>query len=336
MEKKHQKTYEGLKIFVKPQRSVVASTPFAKGKLTLVPTTLKIEVKHDGDGPKESGSYVCIGRAGYADLSFYLMPCFNLPTEKKEGEKKVGFVSPYWCVRPTRDPNEANCEKIGQFSPTDGNSSLTIPTIQNSKDISVGDALLLYVPKIDKTPVLEDFQPLETGGKRRKKSWRLNNVWRARSPAGEPCTALPFTSSIEYKSHKRGQFAQGSRVVHLKRTHNTMFHLTANVVHIYIYMADFDLQMDLLFCWEDGYILVCHKIKLLPWLRLSWGGCRPAKWNSVLQQNFSHSQVCSQPLPNKCSEPQQSIREKRLRWWFEPIWDVGSLKISCVSQRCDW
>ena len=170
MEKKHQKTYEGLKIFVKPQRSVVASTPFAKGKLTLVPTTLKIEVKHDGDGPKESGSYVCIGRAGYADLSFYLMPCFNLPTEKKEGEKKVGFVSPYWCVRPTRDPNEANCEKIGQFSPTDGNSSLTIPTIQNSKDISVGDALLLYVPKIDKTPVLEDFQPLETGGKRRKKS----------------------------------------------------------------------------------------------------------------------------------------------------------------------
>ena len=168
MEKKHQKTYDGLKIFVKPQRSVVASTPFTKGKLTLVPTTLKIEVKHDGDEPKEPGNHVCLGRAGYADLSFYLVQCFNMPTEKKEGGKKVGFVSPYWCVRPTRDPNEANCEKTEEFSPTDGNSSLTIPTIRNSKDISVGDALLLYVPRIDKTPVLEDFQPIEAGGKRRK------------------------------------------------------------------------------------------------------------------------------------------------------------------------
>lgn len=168
LEKKHQKTYDGLKIFVKPQRSAVASKPFSKGKLTLVPTTLKIEVKHDGDEPKEPGNHVCIGRAGHSDLSFYLLPCFNVPTEKKEGGKKVGFVSPYWCVRPTRDPNEANCEKSGEFSPTDGNSSLMIPTIRNSKDIAVGDTLLLHVPKIDKAPVLEDFQPIETGGKRRK------------------------------------------------------------------------------------------------------------------------------------------------------------------------
>ena len=168
MEKKHQKTYDGLKIFVKPQRSVVASKPFSKGKLTLVPTTLKIEVKYDGDDPKEPGNHVCLGRAGHADLSFYLLQCFNAPTQKKEGGKTMGFVSPYWCVRPTRDPDEANCEKSGEFSPTDGNSSLMIPTIRNSKDISVGDTLLLYVPKIDKTPMLEDFQHIETGGKRRK------------------------------------------------------------------------------------------------------------------------------------------------------------------------
>ena len=168
MEKKHQKAYDGLKVFVKPQRSVVASTPFAKGKLTLVPTTLKIEVKHDGDEPKEQGTHVCIGRAGRSDMSFYLMPCFNMPTEKKPGGKKVGFVSPYWCVRPTRDPNEANCAKIGEISSTDENASLTIPTIRNSKDIKVGDALLLHVPRIDKTPVLEDFQPISTDNKRRR------------------------------------------------------------------------------------------------------------------------------------------------------------------------
>ena len=162
LEKEHMSSYSGLQIFGKPQRSVVATSKFEKHKLILVPTTLRIEIKNAGDAEKDSGNNVCVGRAGVSDMSFFLCPCFNVPVAKEEGGKEVGFISPYWCVRSTRDEKEANCEKTGVFKPTDLNSNIKIHTIRNSKVINPGDSLLLYVPKTVNAEETEPLTPVVT------------------------------------------------------------------------------------------------------------------------------------------------------------------------------
>lgn len=166
MENQHKEVYPGLQIFVKPHRNVVAKAKFEKNQLVLVPTTMRIDVVHAGETVKEPGNHVCVGKANTGSMSFYLMPCFGMPSVKGDG-RPVGFVSPYWCIRPTRDENEANVQKSGEHKPSDTNSSLKIHTIKNHKVINPGDSLIMFVPKEEKTQDLEQLVPLEPPKRRR-------------------------------------------------------------------------------------------------------------------------------------------------------------------------
>ena len=171
MENHHSAVYEGLQIFVKPHRNVVATVKFEKNQLVLVPTTMRIDVIHAGEDVKEPGNHVCVGKANSGSMSFYLMPCFGMPSVKEDG-RSVGFVSPYWCIRTTRDENEANVQKSGEHKPSDPNVSLKIHTIKNHKVIKPGDSLMMFVPKEEKTQDMEELVPIEpaesVGAKRRK------------------------------------------------------------------------------------------------------------------------------------------------------------------------
>ena len=169
MEHQSHKVYQRLKLIVKP-RGVWATEAFSTGKLTLVPTTLRIDVIHDGDDVKDPGHYVCLGK--YKLMTFYLMPCFIMPSTKDDG-RTTGFVSPYWSIRITKDnKDEANVERTGSFDSSDDNSSLKIHTIKNTKAINPGDELVMYVPKEEKVLDLEAIVPCSSEPEKKRQRIR--------------------------------------------------------------------------------------------------------------------------------------------------------------------
>lgn len=158
MEKSHMDVVGGLKLALKPRRNVIACKKFIKGKLVLVPTTLRIESK-DVSEEASANQSICIGRCGTEKTAYYLNPCFANPLDKVDPGS--AFVAPFWLVQTTHDQEEANMHMSLTVDPSDKNANLKIPTLVNSCAVNADDVLLRFVPKPAK-PEVEQVVPIST------------------------------------------------------------------------------------------------------------------------------------------------------------------------------
>lgn len=151
LEKKHIKVHDGLKVFLKPMKAVIAQKRFGKGELVLVPSTTKIVTEQPQSG-------VCLGSVGLAqeiesaDISLWLAPCTILP---KEGGLKQPFVAPFWFVRSTSVKEDANCEVVPVMDSDHPNHLLKVPFLRNFKPIKSDEELLCFAEKVAKQASVE-------------------------------------------------------------------------------------------------------------------------------------------------------------------------------------
>ena len=104
LEAAHHHVHEQLRVQVKPVKAVFATEAFPKGKLVLVPCSLKLDGRRLGqimDGNKTS---LCLGQlslkhaklATCESMVFWIQPFFS---DGGKDKTKPGFVSPFFCVR---------------------------------------------------------------------------------------------------------------------------------------------------------------------------------------------------------------------------------------------
>ena len=99
LELQHEASYKGLVLQTKPYKSVFTAKQYAKGKLILVPSTMKIERK------------ACPGSLPLGtirEIGLYLWPCYVPP--KRDGGLDGSFLCPFWMVKRTNKESEANVE----------------------------------------------------------------------------------------------------------------------------------------------------------------------------------------------------------------------------------
>ena len=129
-----------LSVMSKPTKAVTATIKFPKGKLVLVPSTLKIEM-----GPKlPSSLHVELKLYAQSELHFWLAPYTYAPDEL--ADKTKGFVAPFWFVGSTDDQSTVNMEL------TSVSASCKIPLLKNICAIPAGTTLLIHRPADDDKP----------------------------------------------------------------------------------------------------------------------------------------------------------------------------------------
>ena len=141
METSNMDVVEGLKLALKPRRNVIACKKFSKGKLVLVPTTLRIESKDVSEHASGNQS-ICIGKCG-TENTVYLNPCFANPSDKVD--PGVAFVAPFWLVQTTHVQEEAKMHMSLTVGPSEKNATLKIPTLVNSCAVNTDDVLLRFL-----------------------------------------------------------------------------------------------------------------------------------------------------------------------------------------------
>ena len=147
-----------LSVQVKPGKAVIAQEKIGKGKLLLVPSTLKISVK-PADAVVPSGFRV---KTPYLDKSFWLLPTVIVPKETES----PGFLNPFWLVQTTSIADEANMT-LAYLKGTNANK-LELPVLKNTKHINPQDKLLLFKEKNTKQPEALIMSPETKQGKKRK------------------------------------------------------------------------------------------------------------------------------------------------------------------------
>jgi hypothetical protein len=125
----HQELLQHTQILVKPKKGVQVTKAFAKGKLLLVPLSLKVMA---GETPPKS-AIVAPVQAG--PLQFWLAP---LPAPKNADH----IAAPFWFVQHDKEDNmEMFSVKASQASGVDP-LTVQIPIARNSKPLVAGDWLI--------------------------------------------------------------------------------------------------------------------------------------------------------------------------------------------------
>jgi hypothetical protein len=146
----HPACLASLKVFESP-KGVFAKQDCPKGSITLVPTTLSLQIKEVNPKDKDvPANYIHIGTLEHKHC-FYLAPTSVLPTKRKP----QGFIAPYWIVKQTENEKEANMI-VQKHVPTmwsyDVNNPILkvqFPVMVNTKIILEGEELKLLVKKFN-------------------------------------------------------------------------------------------------------------------------------------------------------------------------------------------
>lgn len=136
-----------VRVQAKPTKMVIANAVLGKGACVLVPATLQVSVVLDGVAPPLHSVLVEVSGC---DMKFALMPQpMTTDLDKKP------FIVPYWAVQTTDDEEvgnmaiiEATVElNVNVKKPKfrNVNTTVQIPTMQNTKPLKDGDELFLYV-----------------------------------------------------------------------------------------------------------------------------------------------------------------------------------------------
>ena len=143
----HKFPHPDIRIFVKPERRVLAQTTYPEGKLNVVPYTQNMR-KVDGEANPHTLVTITEGREGKVSLAPY------------ETHDTVSPFWPIWAVRVTdkEKAKDANCTMKAHM--VKGKGVTTNPTknpnkdffvevncITNTKEIKTGEPIVLYVPE---------------------------------------------------------------------------------------------------------------------------------------------------------------------------------------------
>mgnify|MGYP001817336524 CR=1 FL=1 len=175
----HASLLQHLKVMKKPVRGVSTLKKFEKGKLLLVPSTTKIDVrKASTDPPNNSVSLGSLmTNTDGEKLIFSLLPIFlppkeSLADEKAENPKSDTFVCPFWLVRATTDPSEANMTLLDLQDHDESRKDfasvkIKVPILKNDRVIHAEQELVVYREAPKKQPDVEELLPCAVA-KRRK------------------------------------------------------------------------------------------------------------------------------------------------------------------------
>ena len=147
MDGQYHDNLEHLEIQVKPNKSVFVTQQFAKHALTLVPSSFKVQAIKTDLFKIENMLGHCLGVWPHASgvSTNFVMFIHSSYTKSEDG--KPGFCSPFWFVKATDKPEEANMEYYPKmFGPTDVNNRHQIPFLRNTKALAAKQELKVYVP----------------------------------------------------------------------------------------------------------------------------------------------------------------------------------------------
>ena len=129
----HEESVQHVQICVKPTRGVMVTKAFPKGKLTLVPTTLKVMTKA-GDAPKSA----VVVETPFTDAVFRLS---NMPLPKSAD---ADIAVPFWFLGKGEEDKQ-NMDIVIIKGP----GGLNVPVARNTKQLKVGE--MLYLPKAEES-----------------------------------------------------------------------------------------------------------------------------------------------------------------------------------------
>ena len=120
-----------LRLQTKPYKSRYVTASIPKGKLILVPSSMKVECASEYKKPDQAMFHVC----EFNGLKFWLNATIVLP-----GTKATPFICPTWFIEYTTDPDQVNLE-IKSLGPFGDQRKVNIPVFRNTKALNAGDQL---------------------------------------------------------------------------------------------------------------------------------------------------------------------------------------------------
>ena len=130
-----------LHMHLKPQKKVVAVAKIPKMKLTLVPCSLQL--KHGAKVPDDCFEVL----PPVADMHFWSAPMLVLP--KAEGDP--GFANFAFMIQTTHDEDVGNMEV--SYIKSQRMSKIQLPVLKNHREITEGESLFIYKPKVEVPPM---------------------------------------------------------------------------------------------------------------------------------------------------------------------------------------
>ena len=122
-----------LAIQIKPAKGIIAKAAFPKGKLVLVPYSMKVITRKTKPEPLPNAVRVVC--PAWKEREFWLANPNQWP---KESSEDSGFISPVFCMQNTDEEDLANMEV---FLSGNKASKVRIPLYRNTKKIAIDDHL---------------------------------------------------------------------------------------------------------------------------------------------------------------------------------------------------
>ena len=140
-----------LTVQVKP-KGVFTTAPFPKHQLKLAPATWKVESVEIGSAGIQDKLGICLGQwalgAGLTPKHVFFLQGVYIP-EKDGIVQEKSFLAPFWFIKSTTKPDEANMEYHPKLlKHHQENRHGQIPVLRNLKPLSAEEELILHIPKV--------------------------------------------------------------------------------------------------------------------------------------------------------------------------------------------
>ena len=140
-----------LAIQIKPTKGIIAKATFPKGKLVLVPYSMKVITRKIKAEPLQNA--VRIVCPAWKEREFWLANPNQWP---KESSEDSGFISPVFCMQNTDEQDLANMEV---FLSGNKASKVRIPLYRNTKKIAIDDHLQISKVKNVESQIAAEEPP---------------------------------------------------------------------------------------------------------------------------------------------------------------------------------
>jgi hypothetical protein len=134
-----------VRIQAKPTKTVFADTAFKPATCVLVPESMNISTVMSGSAPPAAG--IAVETDADTDVKFFASPSPLIMDDAKQP-----LTSPFWAVKTTAEPSEANMQLIQMSTKTTGkidgkpalNREIKFWVLSNHKALKKGDELIVY------------------------------------------------------------------------------------------------------------------------------------------------------------------------------------------------
>ena len=155
--KQYTENMDSLHVQIKPGKTCKAGKKIAKGKLTLIPATLRV---HAQAGKQKQEP--CIVETEMKDVMFWLSPTINMPDP--DDDTKEAFIAPFWFVKSHHHTPLCNMNIVKVN--IDG-SKIKFPALRNSCQLTDQTELVFFK---DKASTADAEGSAHVQGKKRQKT----------------------------------------------------------------------------------------------------------------------------------------------------------------------